>query len=1145
MATVDSLDIQISASFRTAAAAINDLNTRLNTTATSLSSIGTNLQRQLSPMTSVTRNLNAAFSSSNTSIGKVKKSSESLSSTFTKLYSKIYLLRKGFSMFKNAVQSSMNFIEIYNYFDSAFVQVSSRAADEWQEAGYNSAETYAESFRERAEELTTKMTGFEITENGTLKNANIQNFGMDPSQLINYQAMFAQMSSSMGNSSETAVKLSNALTMIGADLASVRNMDFEKTWNDMASGLAGMSRTLDKYGVNIRNVNLQERMHQAGIEGSITNLNQENKALLRAIILLESTEYAWADLGLTLSQSANQMRLMQANFSNLGRTIGNIFLPYVATAIKYISGFAIALQRLLEPIAAMVAAKFPDFNWGGAKTGSDILSNILDESGEIDDNFDKATKSAKKFQNQLLGFDEVYKLSEPTEDTSSSTGAAGNIDTSLLEAEFDSIYNKYLEVWEKAYKEAENPANEIANRIINAFQSGDYKGIGTYISTNISDALASINWDSVYQAANNFGTGLAQFLNGLITPNLFGNVGKTIAGFLNTKLYAALSFGQTFNFTNLGESIAAGINNFFATFDFGSLAETLNVWAKGILNTTITALDNTNWGMIGEQIGTFLSEIDLFEIGFKAGEFLWKGIKSGVKMWAGSFSKAPFETAFLSILALPAIVGFGSKLAGLIVTPFKNVWNLLSPIITLLVSSVGEMFSLWIGGAGTFGESFMAVFGAGGVVVVALAALAAGLGYVFATNEDVRESFNNAISSIKEGLQPALEFFTGTLLPDLQAGWERILEVLSPLGEFLEGMFTSVWQDMINPALTYIGETVLPKVTETFENLWNKVLVPLGSFLADVLEPVIQVVADVLSILWKNRVLPLANAIGNVFSKAFEGLCSVLNNLVIPVVNAIINVFQFLWNNVLSPIVNFVKNVFEPVFESKFEGIKGIINGLSKAFGGLIDFVTGIFSGEWSRAWEGVKNIFSGIWDTLVSKAKAPLNGVLSLFQGLANGIIDAWNFVKRQLNKISIDIPDWVPGVGGEKFGFDFDMSSHINIPKLATGAVIKGGNPFMAILGDQPKGKTNIEAPLDTIRQAVKMELDNVGSYGGYGDDYLQQMKQAAYEGVLQAIRDAGGIRAEATFRVENDKDSIFKITQEKAKDYLIQTGKDAYVF
>ena len=165
MATVESLNIQIAASFRTAASAIDDLNTRLGRTATSLSSIGT-------------RSLNQAFSSSNTSIGKVKKSSESLLSTFTKLYSKIYLLRKGFSMFKNAVQSSMNFVEIYNYFNAAFVQVSSRASNEWQEAGYSSAEAYAKSFRERAEELTTKMTGFQINENGTLKNANIQNLSL-------------------------------------------------------------------------------------------------------------------------------------------------------------------------------------------------------------------------------------------------------------------------------------------------------------------------------------------------------------------------------------------------------------------------------------------------------------------------------------------------------------------------------------------------------------------------------------------------------------------------------------------------------------------------------------------------------------------------------------------------------------------------------------------------------------------------------------------------------------------------------------------------------------------------------------------------------------------------------------------------------
>ncbi len=1129
MATVDSLDIQISASFRTAASAIDDLNTRLGRTATSLSSIGTNLQRQLSPMTSATRSLNQAFNSGNTLIGKVKKSSESLSSSLTKLYAKYSILKRAIKAFGNSIKESADYIESFNYFNVAMGKVADEWKDSFAEYGYDNADSYAESFSGRLNELFGKMSNVTLNiDTGTLQSNMSKNLGINLTQLTQYASNMAAVTNSMKMTGEATVAVSKAMSMLAVDMSSLKNTTLQEAMNSFSSGLIGQSRALYKYGIDITNATLQQYAYNLGIEKSITAMTQGEKAQLRMIAILDQSKVAWGDQAKTINTISNQFRMFKSNVSSVGTLIGQLFVPIISKVIPYINGFVIALQRLFTSIAGAVGIKI---NLDDFSQGYSTLGEQLEDTA---DSYNEATASAKKYKNQLLGFDEVYKLSEPADDTSNA-GAGDMID---LTDEISRALADYEAVWNEAFNDMSNKANEIADRITNAFKSGDYKGIGRYISTNISDALASINWDSVYQAANNFGTGLAQFLNGLITPDLFGNVGKTIAGFLNTKIYAALSFGQEFSFVNLGESIAAGVNNFFATFDFGSLAETINVWAKGILSTTITAFDNTDWGMIGEQIGTFLAEIDLFEIGFKAGESLWKGINSGLKMWAGSFSKAPFETAFLSILALPAIVGFGSKLAGLIVTPFKNVWNLLSPIIAPLVSSVGEMFSLWIGGAGTFGESFMAVFGAGGVVVVALAALAAGLGYVFATNEDVRESFNNAISSIKEGLQPALEFFTGTLLPDLQAGWERILEVLSPLGEFLEGMFTSVWQDMINPALTYIGETVLPKVTETFENLWNKVLVPLGSFLADVLEPVIQVVADVLSILWKNRVLPLANAIGNVFSKAFEGLCSVLNNLVIPVVNAIINVFQFLWNNVLSPIVNFVKNVFEPVFESKFEGIKGIINGLSKAFGGLIDFVTGVFSGEWSRAWEGVKNIFSGIWDTLVSKAKAPLNGVLSLFQGLANGIIDAWNFVKRQLNKISIDIPDWVPGVGGEKFGFDFDMSSHISLPKLAKGAVIKGGNPFMAILGDQPKGKTNIEAPLDTIRQAVQMELDNVGGYGRYGEDYLQQMKQAAYEGVLQAIRDAGGIRAEATFRVEGDPKGLFNVIRDEAFNYARQT-------
>ena len=99
---------------------------------------------------------------------------------------------------------------------------------------------------------------------------------------------------------------------------------------------------------------------------------------------------------------------------------------------------------------------------------------------------------------------------------------------------------------------------------------------GDYIGDTLTQAMNDIDWDSVYQSASNFGSGLASFLNGLISPELFGAVGTTIAGALNTALHGLDSFGETFDWEDFGNSIATGINNFFATFDFALLADTLN-----------------------------------------------------------------------------------------------------------------------------------------------------------------------------------------------------------------------------------------------------------------------------------------------------------------------------------------------------------------------------------------------------------------------------------------------------------------------------------------------------------------------------------------------------------------------------------------
>lgn len=524
------------------------------------------------------------------------------------IYVSIYGAVKGL---KNAIKSSMDYVETLNYFNAAFGQVAEKAdLSSFEKMGYESAEAYFNSFSERAEQITQKMTGFKVSESGMLLNTNEKNLGINPEQLMNYQAMFGQMSNSMGVVSENALLMSDALTKIGADLASVRNMDFDKVWTDMASGLAGMSRTLDKYGANIRNVNLQQKLNELGIEANISALNQNDKALLRTIILLDSTRYAWGDMANTIQQPANQLRLIQSNFANLSRTIGNIFLPIIAKVLPYINAMVIALQRLAEKIVLLLG--FENFEWGGigGGTSSDILSQIYDDTEDVAGALSEATEKAKEFKNQLLGFDEVNKLTEPTEDISTTDVGLSGGNVGALDTAFKDIVSEYQIAWNKAFEDMENKANNIADKIVNVFKNKDYKGIGTYISTNISDALASINWESVYQGAKNFGTGLAEFLNGLITPDLFGNVAKTIAGFLNTKIYTVLSFGETFDFKNFGESIASGINNFFETFDFGALAETINIWINGIKDIIFATIKKTDWKNIFKGFGNFWSNLE-------------------------------------------------------------------------------------------------------------------------------------------------------------------------------------------------------------------------------------------------------------------------------------------------------------------------------------------------------------------------------------------------------------------------------------------------------------------------------------------------------------------------------------------------------
>lgn len=572
-----------------------------------------NLASQGQKVSGATKGLTSTFKSYDSLATSSTSKTAKLSSMIGKMYQSFFYVKRGISGIKDAVKSSMDYIETLNYFDAAFGQVADTAVKDWKDAGYKSAEQYYNSFSERAKKLTSQMSGYNISPTGSLEATGKASLGIDPNQLMNYQATFAQMSSSIGMTGEQSVKLSRVLTEIGADLASVKNMDFKKTWNDMASGLAGMSRTLDKYGVNIRNVNLQQKLSDIGIQANIQNLNQNEKALLRTIILLNSTKYAYGDLAETINQPANQVRLLQANFQNLSRTIGNLFLPVVAKILPYINGLTIALQRLFAYVGKKLGLDISSLTSSVGDSSFD-MSELADNTDDVAGGLDDASKKAKKLKNNIntIGIDKLNIISKDKDKTDKDDNKGlNNSDLAKLNKAFEDAYEKYQKAWDKAFAGVDNKALQIADKITNAFKKGDYKEIGTYISDNLTKALKSINWSSIYEGAAKFGTGLAQFLNGLITPELFYEVGKTIAKFLGTRIQFALNFFQEFDWSNLGESLANGINGFFENYPFEDMANALNKFVDGLEKALFSFIKNVNWWHVFTGLWDFFTNLEI------------------------------------------------------------------------------------------------------------------------------------------------------------------------------------------------------------------------------------------------------------------------------------------------------------------------------------------------------------------------------------------------------------------------------------------------------------------------------------------------------------------------------------------------------
>lgn len=188
---------------------------------------------------------------------------------------------------------------------------------------------------------------------------------------------------------------------------------------------------------------------------------------------------------------------------------------------------------------------------------------------------------------------------------------------------------------------------------------------------------------------------------------------------------------------------------------------------------------------------------------------------------------------------------------------------------------------------------------------------------------------------------------------------------------------------------------------------------------------------------------------------------------------------------VLAPIVKEIGNVFMDVFGA----IGKIVGGFAKTIKGLIDLIVGVFTGDWKKAWNGVKDVFKGIFDMLVGIIKTPLNAIIRGLNKLIGG-----------LSKIKFDIPEWVPVIGGKKFGINIGK-----IPELAQGAYVKPNTPQLAMIGDN-RHQGEVVAPEDKLREMAMQAVKAAGGGSGITEERLERIINNAVLRIVAALCELG---------------------------------------
>ena len=448
------------------------------------------------------------------------------------------------------------------------------------------------------------------------------------------------------------------------------------------------------------------------------------------------------------------------------------------------------------------------------------------------------------------------------------------------------------------------------------------------------------------------------------------------------------------------------------------------------------------------------------------------------------------------------------------------------------------------------------------------------------------DNIASPLGGITDKLKNFWSTFQTLLAPSVaawSAAWEQIRNAASAVWPEVQQAALAFWNDGLSPLLTYLSGTFAPGVINAFSEAFapivggvastaiyaladlftwacgigtdaiNGVLIPALDLLLQIWQDLMsgiktawdtygqplmdgvilafQNLEDLATLLWETIVKPILQNLISVLQQLWSSHLKPLWDDILLLVASVASCLLDLWNNLLAPVAKWIIATFGPAFAEVFNAIADVVGVAVGAIAdaidlavvvlrGLADFLSAVFRGNWDAAWQAIGNTVSTVWDKMTNAIKTAVNGIIGFINRMISAVVAGINAVINALNGLSFDLPDIF---GGGHVGFNISTLTAPQIPYLAQGAVIPANREFLAVLGDQRSG-TNVEAPLDTIKQAVAEVMED-----------LQAGQMAGFEAVVAVLREI----LSAVYGIELTDEDVGRAVQRWQRKQLIATG------